>query len=237
MMLTVMLHLVNAELRVILNLYLELVMSGERAPLQDTGIFDINGRSFLVFMTLVIFQIILDGHFAIILPIFVQGGTLERFTFSATVRIVVLQIWDFHLLENLKYLLDKSLVKKSAFWPYPTSTLQSRHEADSCDFRSQPTGEIPVSLGSLQNLEIFGSVPSKLNNLTSLNELYLSTNNLNGSIPNLTGMNLLTYVGMSNNSFNASAIPTMVFKPPIIENNVFLSRLSHLQAYKLSCIK
>ncbi|KAM3340740.1 hypothetical protein P3S68_028374 [Capsicum galapagoense] len=72
MMLAVMLHLVNAELRVILNLYLKLVMSGKRAPLQDTGLFDINGRSFLVFMTLVIFQIILDGHFAIILPIFVQ---------------------------------------------------------------------------------------------------------------------------------------------------------------------
>ncbi|XP_009593371.1 leucine-rich repeat receptor protein kinase HPCA1-like [Nicotiana tomentosiformis] len=80
---------------------------------------------------------------------------------------------------------------------------------------NQLIGEIPESLGSLQNLEILrldwnslsGSVPSNLTNITSLNELYLSSNNLNGSIPDLTGMNLLTYVGMSNNSFNASGVP------------------------------
>lgn len=76
------------------------------------GIFDIIplfmiSRFFLVFMILVIFQIILDGHFAIILPLSVQGGALERFTFSATVRTVVLQIWDCRLLEKLKYLFHK----------------------------------------------------------------------------------------------------------------------------------
>ncbi|PHT62207.1 hypothetical protein T459_33946 [Capsicum annuum] len=90
---------------------------------------------------------------------------------------------------------------------------------------NQLTGEIPESLGSLQNLEILrldwnslnGSVPSKLNNLTSLNELYLSNNNLNGSIPDLTGMNLLTYVGMSNNSFNASSVPQWFTSLPLLK--------------------
>lgn len=58
-------------------------------------------------MTLVIFHIILDGHFAIILPISAQGGALERFTFSATAKTVVLQILDCPLLEKLKYLFHK----------------------------------------------------------------------------------------------------------------------------------
>ncbi|XP_047259992.1 ubiquitin-like modifier-activating enzyme atg7 isoform X1 [Capsicum annuum] len=41
------------------------------------------------------------------LPISVQGGALERFIFSATMRTVVLQIWDCRLLEKLKYLFHK----------------------------------------------------------------------------------------------------------------------------------
>ncbi|CAL5328474.1 unnamed protein product [Camellia sinensis] len=49
-----------------------------------------------------------------------------------------------------------------------------------------------------------GPVPSNLNNLTSVRELYLSNNNLNGPLPNLTGMNFLNSL---NNSFNSSAVP------------------------------
>nr|XP_016469753.1 PREDICTED: probable leucine-rich repeat receptor-like protein kinase At5g49770 [Nicotiana tabacum] len=94
---------------------------------------------------------------------------------------------------------------------------------------NQLMGEIPESLGSLQNLEILrldwnslsGSVPSNLTNITSLNELYLSSNNLNGSIPDLTGMNLLTYVGMSNNSFNASGIPQWLTSLPQLKTMYF----------------
>ncbi|PHU14755.1 hypothetical protein BC332_15960 [Capsicum chinense] len=130
-------------------------------------------------------------------------------------RTIVLQIWDCHLLEKLKYLLHKSLVKKSALWANPTSILQFRHEADTC--------LCSISLISyhghnrLDWNSISGSVPSKLNNLTSLNELYLSNNNLNGSIPDLTGMNLLSYVGMSNNNFNASAIPQLFTSLPLLK--------------------
>ncbi|XP_028098642.1 probable leucine-rich repeat receptor-like protein kinase At5g49770 isoform X2 [Camellia sinensis] len=77
------------------------------------------------------------------------------------------------------------------------------------------TGSIPDTLGYVQTLEAIcfnwnslnGPVPSNLNNLTSVRELYLSNNNLNGPSPNLTGMNFLNSLDMSNNSFNSSAVP------------------------------
>ncbi|KZV43706.1 putative leucine-rich repeat receptor-like protein kinase-like [Dorcoceras hygrometricum] len=77
------------------------------------------------------------------------------------------------------------------------------------------TGNIPVSLGYVKTLEVLrfdwnalnGFIPSNLWNLTSLNEMYLSNNNFEGNIPNLTGMNALQYVDMSNNSFNTSGVP------------------------------
>ncbi|CAI9762764.1 unnamed protein product [Fraxinus pennsylvanica] len=77
------------------------------------------------------------------------------------------------------------------------------------------TGNIPSTLGLVQTLEIVrldknslnGSVPPNLNNLTSVLELYLANNKLTGPLPNLTGMNLLYYVDLSNNSFAASYVP------------------------------
>lgn len=80
---------------------------------------------------------------------------------------------------------------------------------------NQLTGRIPITLGSVQTLEVIrldwnsitGSVPSNFNNLTNINELYLSNNNLSGPVPNLTGMNALNYLDMSNNSFDPSAFP------------------------------
>lgn len=60
-------------------------------------------RFFLVFMILVTSQIILAGHCAIILHIFVQGGDLKRLNSSATERTVALQIWDCPLLEKHLY--------------------------------------------------------------------------------------------------------------------------------------
>ncbi|CAK9166740.1 unnamed protein product [Ilex paraguariensis] len=67
---------------------------------------------------------------------------------------------------------------------------------------NQLTGNIPRTLGLVQTLEMVrldwnslnGSVPLNLNNLTSVSELYLSNNKLTGPLPNLTGMNFLTYV-------------------------------------------
>ncbi|XP_047977471.1 leucine-rich repeat receptor protein kinase HPCA1-like [Salvia hispanica] len=77
------------------------------------------------------------------------------------------------------------------------------------------TGTIPSSIGTVQSLEVIrfdwnsleGPLPPSISNLTKLQELYLSNNNFNGNIPDLTGLDLLFYVDMSNNSFNASQVP------------------------------
>lgn len=67
---------------------------------------------------------------------------------------------------------------------------------------NQLTGNIPASVGLVQNLTILrldnnalnGSVPSSINNLTYLNVLNLANNMLIGPLPNLTGMNVLNSV-------------------------------------------
>ncbi|KAK9286827.1 hypothetical protein L1049_015232 [Liquidambar formosana] len=76
-------------------------------------------------------------------------------------------------------------------------------------------GSIPSTLGLVQSLEVVrldrnflsGPVPSNLNNLTNVSQLFLSNNKLTGPVPNLTGMNLLHSVDMSNNSFDTSDVP------------------------------
>uniref|UniRef100_A0A7N0T3A2 non-specific serine/threonine protein kinase n=1 Tax=Kalanchoe fedtschenkoi TaxID=63787 RepID=A0A7N0T3A2_KALFE len=80
---------------------------------------------------------------------------------------------------------------------------------------NQLTGNIPESLGTVQTLEVLrldrngfsGSVPENLNNLTKVTELHLAQNRLKGPFPNLTGMDELNYVDLSNNSFDASPAP------------------------------
>ncbi|KAJ0043481.1 hypothetical protein Pint_17962 [Pistacia integerrima] len=78
------------------------------------------------------------------------------------------------------------------------------------------TGTLPVSLGLVQTLEVVrfdrnrlsGSIPLNLNNLSHVNELFLSNNRLTGPMPNLTGLDSLFSLDMSNNSFDASDFPT-----------------------------
>ncbi|GKA27513.1 probable leucine-rich repeat receptor-like protein kinase [Tanacetum coccineum] len=80
---------------------------------------------------------------------------------------------------------------------------------------NQLTGRIPSTIGSVKTLEALrldrnaleGEVPSTLNRLTSLSELYLSYNKLSGALPDLSGMSSLTYVDLSNNSFEESDPP------------------------------
>ncbi|KAK9289873.1 hypothetical protein L1049_008034 [Liquidambar formosana] len=80
---------------------------------------------------------------------------------------------------------------------------------------NQLIDSIPSTLGLVQTLEVLrldrnllsGEVPSNLNNLTNVNELHLAHNRLTGSLPNLTGMNSLNYVDLSNNSFYQSEAP------------------------------
>ncbi|KAJ6309294.1 hypothetical protein OIU76_018816 [Salix suchowensis] len=78
------------------------------------------------------------------------------------------------------------------------------------------TGSIPSTLGLVQSLEavrfegnsLTGLVPSNLNNLTNVTTLILSNNKLTGPVPNLTGMASLNYLDLSNNSFDASDLPS-----------------------------
>ncbi|KAK9054804.1 hypothetical protein SSX86_025883 [Deinandra increscens subsp. villosa] len=77
------------------------------------------------------------------------------------------------------------------------------------------TGTIPLTLALVQTLEVLrldrnllsGDVPSNINNLTRISQLFLSNNKFDGPLPNLTGMEILNYLDMSNNSFIPSEIP------------------------------
>ncbi|KAL0375894.1 UNVERIFIED_CONTAM: putative leucine-rich repeat receptor-like protein kinase [Sesamum calycinum] len=87
---------------------------------------------------------------------------------------------------------------------------------------NQLSGSIPSSLGLVQTLEVVrldrnsfsGSVPENLNNLTSVQELYLASNKLTGPFPNLTGMDLLNYVDLSNNPFDVTGVPPWISSLP-----------------------
>ncbi|XP_057784472.1 leucine-rich repeat receptor protein kinase HPCA1 [Salvia miltiorrhiza] len=80
---------------------------------------------------------------------------------------------------------------------------------------NQLDGSIPSTIGLVETLEVLrldrnflkGSVPPNLNNLTNMIELNLAHNMLSGALPNLTGMDTLNYVDMSNNSFKQTAAP------------------------------
>lgn len=81
--------------------------------------------------------------------------------------------------------------------------------------QNQLTGKIPPTLGLVQTLEVVrldrnsldGSIPSTLKNLTLTNELFLSNNKFTGPLPDLTGMNALNYLDMSNNTFTSADFP------------------------------
>ncbi|KAL1556872.1 leucine-rich repeat receptor protein kinase HPCA1-like isoform X3 [Salvia divinorum] len=80
---------------------------------------------------------------------------------------------------------------------------------------NQFTGEIPTTLGLVRTLEVIrldrnllsGAVPDNLNNLSSVQTLHMENNKLTGPLPNLTSMDSLNYVDLSNNSFEATDFP------------------------------
>ncbi|XP_074560362.1 leucine-rich repeat receptor protein kinase HPCA1-like [Curcuma longa] len=100
---------------------------------------------------------------------------------------------------------------------------------------NQFTGSIPPTLGLVTTItalrfdrnRLTEAVPSNLNNLTILSELQINDNQLSGPLPNLTGMNALTYVDMSNNSFDQSDIPhwfsTLMNLTTLKLNNLLIS--------------
>ncbi|WOK95894.1 putative leucine-rich repeat receptor-like protein kinase [Canna indica] len=77
------------------------------------------------------------------------------------------------------------------------------------------TGKFPASICLVQTIEVLrldrnelsGPVPSNINNLTKINELNLANNKLTGLMPNLTGMENLNYVDLSNNTFDPTESP------------------------------
>ncbi|XP_073122178.1 leucine-rich repeat receptor protein kinase HPCA1-like [Henckelia pumila] len=80
---------------------------------------------------------------------------------------------------------------------------------------NQLTGRIPSTLGLVRSLEVLrldknalnGSVSANFSNLTRVQELFLANNRLTGPLPDLSGLNVLSYVDVSNNSFDATDIP------------------------------
>ncbi|TKW25150.1 hypothetical protein SEVIR_3G097100v4 [Setaria viridis] len=95
------------------------------------------------------------------------------------------------------------------------------------------SGSIPPTLGLLNPLEVLrfdnnpqlgGPVPSNINNLTKLAELHLENCKLTGPLPDLTGMSALSFVDMSNNSFNASDAPSWFTTLPSL-TSLFLENL------------
>lgn len=78
------------------------------------------------------------------------------------------------------------------------------------------TGSIPSTLGLVRSLEVVrldgnlltGNVPTNINNLTGVFEMFLSNNQLTGPVPNLTGLNVLNYLDLGNNTFEQSDIPS-----------------------------
>ncbi|KAL5132695.1 putative leucine-rich repeat receptor-like protein kinase [Glycine soja] len=78
------------------------------------------------------------------------------------------------------------------------------------------SGTIPSTLVLVKSVEVLrldrnfltGEVPSDINNLTNINELNLAHNKFIGPLPDLTGMDTLNYVDLSNNSFDPSDAPT-----------------------------
>uniref|UniRef100_A0A6N2KBW6 non-specific serine/threonine protein kinase n=1 Tax=Salix viminalis TaxID=40686 RepID=A0A6N2KBW6_SALVM len=77
---------------------------------------------------------------------------------------------------------------------------------------NQLNGSFPSTLELVQTLEVIrldrnsltGPIVLNFTNLPNLSELYLSNNKFSGSIPDLSGKNLLTYVVLSNNELNGT---------------------------------
>ncbi|CAH8306513.1 unnamed protein product [Eruca vesicaria subsp. sativa] len=80
------------------------------------------------------------------------------------------------------------------------------------------TGEIPDTLSLVKTLTVLrldrnkltGNIPTSLNNLTNLQELYLANNEFTGSLPNLSSLTSLYTLDVSNNTLEASPIPSWI---------------------------
>ncbi|KAI9122529.1 hypothetical protein K1719_006369 [Acacia pycnantha] len=101
--------------------------------------------------------------------------------------------------------------------PIPPKLFSSKMTLIHVLFESnQLSGSIPSTLGLVQSLEVVrldsnglsGPVPSNIRNLLNVQQIYLFNNKLSGSLPNLAGMKVLSYMDISNNSFNLWDFPS-----------------------------
>ncbi|KAF2310140.1 hypothetical protein GH714_006712 [Hevea brasiliensis] len=106
------------------------------------------------------------------------------------------------------------------------------------------TGSIPSTITLVRTLEVIKldrnslSGVVNLSGLVNLTELYLSNNKLTGPMPDLRDMNLLTYVDMSNNSFDASqfqwfsslqSLTTLIMENTLLQGRIPVSLFSSTQ--------
>ncbi|KAJ0078449.1 hypothetical protein Patl1_36647 [Pistacia atlantica] len=95
------------------------------------------------------------------------------------------------------------------------------------------TGRLPVSLGLVQTLEVVRFDRNRLSGSDKRDfaNKFLSNNKLTGPMRNLIGLDSLSYLDMSNNSFDASNFPTWMTDTTQLQGEVppeFFSR-PHLQ--------
>ncbi|KAL6558213.1 hypothetical protein OROMI_018563 [Orobanche minor] len=108
----------------------------------------------------------------------------------------------------------------SAFGPGLDQLKKAKHLHFNKDRLS---GEIPSQLFNsdmslihvlFDGNQLDGSIPSTIGLLETLEGVNLAHNMLYGALPNLTGMNTLNYVDMSNNSFKQTTSPDWFFSLP-----------------------
>ncbi|KAM3714949.1 hypothetical protein ACJW31_01G372100 [Castanea mollissima] len=141
--------------------------------------------------------------------------SLNNNSFSGHIPTSIGRLSNLYWLDLAENQLEGPLPVSDGNTPGLDMLVKAKHLLLSSNFL---TGNIPETLGSMTHLEVIrfdrnslsGPVPSNLNDLVNVNELYLSNNMLTGPIPDLTGMNNLHYVDMSNNSFDEFDFPPWI---------------------------
>ncbi|VYS58523.1 unnamed protein product [Arabidopsis thaliana] len=109
----------------------------------------------------------------------------------------------------------------------PNSSLFELHHLTYLDLGSNnfTSSTLPYEFGNLNKLELldvssnsfFGQVPPTISNLTQLAELYLSSNDLTGSLPLVQNLTKLSILALSSNHFSGT-IPSSLFTMPFLSS-------------------
>ncbi|CDP12546.1 unnamed protein product [Coffea canephora] len=132
---------------------------------------------------------------------------------TGSIPVSTYRIPGLDLLHNLKHLV---LSGNQLSGPIPQKLFSSNMVFNKILLSgNQLSGGIPFTIGLVQTLQtlflgensLAGKIPSNINNLTNLIALDMPNNKLSGPLPNLSGMNSLLRVELSNNSFEVSEAP------------------------------